>query len=326
MSYRTINGLMRHLRVKGISINGSIQKRKLRNVGYYHGYKGYRFFENATCRIPFVSFDELFATIQYDSKLKALLYERVMFIETAVKNVALESILEYVKSENIQDMYNRAISSYKNAGMQMTAKQKKDLQLKKLNLETMIQHNLTKAYRADNPVISHFYNNVGHSDVPIWALFEIFTMGDFGFLLSCMKYDIRDDISKRLGLNVAADTNRELVYRYIYALKDLRNAIAHNSVIFDARFRKSNPSKAMEKCLVQEIGLNYINFKTIGDYIILICYYLKLLGVRASEIKAFVREYLKLTNFYKRSVSASVSGIVIHRDLVARMNKLVNYL
>ncbi len=46
MGYKTIDGLMRHLRDNGIDINGSKQKRQLINTGYYHGYKGYRFFKN----------------------------------------------------------------------------------------------------------------------------------------------------------------------------------------------------------------------------------------------------------------------------------------
>lgn len=33
-----------------------------------------------------------YATIQYDSALKSLFYGKVMFIETAVKNIALERI------------------------------------------------------------------------------------------------------------------------------------------------------------------------------------------------------------------------------------------
>ena len=38
---KSIDGLMRYLRdKKGISISGSSQKRKLMNMGYYHGYKG----------------------------------------------------------------------------------------------------------------------------------------------------------------------------------------------------------------------------------------------------------------------------------------------
>lgn len=43
MSYKTTDGLMRHLRSSGIPISGSTQKRQLINTGYYHGYKGYRF-------------------------------------------------------------------------------------------------------------------------------------------------------------------------------------------------------------------------------------------------------------------------------------------
>ena len=37
---KTTDALMRYLREeKGISISGSSQKRKLMNIGYYHGYK-----------------------------------------------------------------------------------------------------------------------------------------------------------------------------------------------------------------------------------------------------------------------------------------------
>ena len=44
MSYKKTDALMRHLRDNGISIQGSKQKRQLINTGYFHGYKGYRFF------------------------------------------------------------------------------------------------------------------------------------------------------------------------------------------------------------------------------------------------------------------------------------------
>lgn len=44
MSYKTTDALMRHLRTSGISIQESKQKRQLINTGYFHGYKGYRFF------------------------------------------------------------------------------------------------------------------------------------------------------------------------------------------------------------------------------------------------------------------------------------------
>lgn len=325
MTYKTTDGLMRHLRNNGIEISGSSQKRLLINTGYFHGYKGYRFFKNTATKLPFKTYSEIYATIQYDSDLKSLLYSKIMFIETAVKNIALESILVNADSELIQDMYDKVISSYHKAPLNFTPEQKKKLQQNKLNLQNSIQANLANAYRKNNPKITHFYNNAGYSGVPVWALFEIMTMGDFGYLLSCLTYDVRDDISKRIGLNLSSDTNRQLIYQYIYTLKDLRNAIAHNSVVFDTRFRNIYPTPAMKQCLKNEIKLPYVNFKTIGNYIILICYYLKMLKLSKTEIKAFIRSFEKLTDNYKTSVNSAVAAIVIHPDLAARLNILKNY-
>lgn len=326
MGYKTIDGLMRHLRNNGIAISGSPQKRQLINTGYFHGYKGYRFFKNSHNRLPFVSYSEIFATIQYDSSLKALFYGKMMYIETAVKNIALESILVNAKSEVIQDMFDRVISGYNLAPSSFSTEQRKKLQQNKLNLQNSVQSNLAHAYKKNNPQITHFYNKAGYSDVPVWALFEIMTMGDLGYLLSCLTYEIRDDISKRLGINVSSDTNRELIYKYIYTLKDLRNAIAHNAVVFDTRFRNFDPNNAMKQCLKIEIGLPYVNFKTIGDYVILMCYYMKLLHVSKTEIKAFIREFEKITEEYKKAVNPDVSSIVIHPDLTSRMNLLKDFL
>lgn len=327
MSYKTIDGLMRHLRDNNISISGSKEKRQLMNTGYFHGYKGYRFFNVSNKKLPFTSYSEVYATIQYDSKLKTLIYDKIMFIETAVKNVALESILIKAKSENVQDMYNTVVCGYNNAPRNSTQEEKKQYQQAKLNLQNSIQHNLSKAYKDENPKITHFYNKIGYTDVPIWALFEIMTLGDFGYLLSCLTFDVRDEISKRLGLDdISVDSNRQLIYKYIYTLKDLRNAVAHNSVVFDTRFRNINPNKSMKLYLKNKIGLPYINFKTISDYIILICHYLKLLKIPKSEIKGFIREFEKIINEYQNSVSYNVASIVIHPDTFSRMQILKKYI
>ena len=325
MSYKTTDGLMRHLRENGIDISGSTQKRQLINTGYFHGYKGYRFFKTADNKIPFSTYSEIYDTIRYDSGLKSLLYGKIMFIETAVKNIALEAILVKTNSESIQGMFDKAVSSYHNSPVGSTEEQKRKFQQNKLNLQNSVQSSLAYAYRKNNPKITHFYNN-RYAGVPLWALFEIMMMGDFGFLLSCLTIDIRYDISKRLGLNLASDTDRRLVYKYIYTFKDLRNAIAHNAVVFDTRFRNMDPSSSMKQCLKNEIGLPYVNFKTIGDYIILVSYYLKLLRVPKTEIKSFIREFDKLTSDYAEAVSPAVRSKVIHPDLLSRMTILKNYI
>ena len=55
----------------------------------------------------------------------------MMFIETAVKNIALEEILIDAKSESIQVMYDKVVSSYRNAPSNATVDDKQKLQKKK---------------------------------------------------------------------------------------------------------------------------------------------------------------------------------------------------
>lgn len=322
--YKSTDALMRHLRDNGIAISGSSQKQQLINTGYFHGYKGYRFFVSSSKQLPFTSYNEIYATIQYDTKLKTLLYGKMMFIETALKNIALNTIMTEIRSSSIYDMYDKVVSSYKNAPASATNDIKKKYQNNKLNLQGSIQNSVAAAYRKENPKITHFYNNVNYNEVPMWAIFEILTMGDFGYLLSCLTMDMREKISREIGINLSCDTYRELLYKYVYALKDLRNAIAHNDVVYDTRFRKMDPSKPMKQCLILEMALPYINFKTIGDYIILICYYLKLLKVSKTEIKVFIRDFEKITKEYQDSVDSGVSAITIHPDLSSRMTMLKN--
>lgn len=319
--YKSTNQLMRHLRDNGIDISGKLQKQQLINTGYFHGYKGYRFFGESYNKIPFISYKEINATIQYDTKLKSLLYGKMMFIETVFKNIALNTIMEEIGSSSIYDMYDKVVSSYKNSE-ELSEDIKKKLQANKLNLQGSIQNSIAAAYRRDNPKITHFYNTVNYNEVPIWAVFEILTMGDFGHLLSCLTKDMRKKISRKIGINLSCDTNCTLVYKYVYALKDLRNAIAHNDVVYDTRFRKMDPSRPMKQCLILEMGLPYINFKTIGDYIILVCYCLKLLKVTKTEIKLFVREFEKITKEYEKMVNAEVTSVTIHSDLNLRMEIL----
>lgn len=57
-------------------------------------------------KIPFISYNEVNATIQYDTKLKYLFYGKMMFIETAFKNIALNTIMEEIRFSSIYDMYD----------------------------------------------------------------------------------------------------------------------------------------------------------------------------------------------------------------------------
>lgn len=323
---KTINGLMKHLRDNGAKIKNSKQKIQLINQGYYHGYKGYRCFGIKHIHLPISDYEQINRTIIYDSKIKALFYEKMMFIETALKNICLDTIISKTKSDDVNQMYMRVIESYKNSPSTYTNMQKVKSQKNFLSLQSMIHSDVIREYNKNNPKITHFFNNMMYTNIPVWSIFETLTMGDFGFLLSTLTYGVRDKVSKKIGLNLASDTNRELLYKYVYTLKDLRNAIAHNEVVYDARFRKIDPSNAMKQCLMNEMNLPYINFKDIIDYVALIVYYLKLLHVTKNEIKTFLKAFETYTNEYKDSIGASISSITINNNWKYRMSKIKNYI
>ena len=103
---KTLNALMRHLREHGVETRGSVHKQRLKNYGYYHGYKGYRFVGSASKRLQISSFDEVIALNQFDTRLKSLLCPHVMFIETALKNYTLEATLSDAGSSSIDAVFS----------------------------------------------------------------------------------------------------------------------------------------------------------------------------------------------------------------------------
>ena len=87
---KSINSLMKYLRdTHNIDIAGSTHKTNLRNLGYYHGFKGYRFVRQPQNRLNFSHFNQVIAINKFDMDLKALLYPKIMFLETAIKNYVL---------------------------------------------------------------------------------------------------------------------------------------------------------------------------------------------------------------------------------------------
>lgn len=141
---KTINGLMIHLRSKGLSINGSKQKRELTNIGYYHGYKGYRFVTSDNKQISYNNFDELKAIYDYDSNLKALFYPLLMSIETALKNRVLDIVVNEVKDNSFTTVFNKVLDDYK----RLSPKIKYLLlqnhnKIKKMNIDMQLQQEIS---------------------------------------------------------------------------------------------------------------------------------------------------------------------------------------
>lgn len=306
--YKTINGLMAHLRNNhGITIGGSVSKRRLINHGYFHGYKGYR---NAkSTPLPISDFEEIYQTILFDSKLKAILYEKLMFIETALKSIVTQSILDVTKSEEINSMFEKAIENFHTLGPNRTTKDRKDAQQKCLRVRNTVTSNINREYKKGNPIVNHYFENSSSTNnVPIWALIEILMLGDFGELVSSLTFNVRDSISKQLNINIGYDTNRICIYKSIYIFKDLRNAIAHNAVVYDARFLNTSINNAIKQCLINEFNLPFVNFKDIIDFIALIVFFQKKLHVSKKEQKQMLNKLEEMIDQFISKVGLNIAG------------------
>jgi abortive infection bacteriophage resistance protein len=102
------------------------------------------------------------------------------------------------------------------------------------------------------------------------------------------------------------DADGELTRDIIFTLKDLRNAIAHNNVIFDTRFRTKRISPRLVKLLQKETSIRQIDFQYIDAYIILIVYVLMKMQVTKKECKQLISGYTASKESLRKAIPSSV--------------------
>lgn len=320
-SPQTINGLMRHLRNDcNIQINGSKQKKQLVSYGYYHGYKGYRFIRKQNTQIPYTDFSEVVAVIEYDNNMKAALYPTLMFLETALKNIVCNTSIEGLRQGTFDYVYKERMSDNPS-----NAK----LQLNRLKLRNSVYSQLSRRYsdedRRENQMVRHFYNR--GEDAPLWVVFEILYLSDLASFFQCLNTSTRETILKQLYLfDVSIDTNRELLSTVLFTLKALRNAVAHNNIIFDSRFKDRNISIILKRWIEKETDIQNITLYSLVDYIIIICCLLKRIDFNNSRANVLLRQYKEQNALLKSSITPQIYNMVIQQNVTSKIASLEAYL
>lgn len=320
---KTINGLMRHLREKhGIAIEGSKNKNDLLNMGYYHGYKGYRFFKLSKNKIPYTNFNEVVGIYKFDSNLKAALYPKIMFIETAIKNYTLNTLIP-LGPVDFDSIFTHLLNDYKQEkpGSDKYRRKMKD----RLELRNKIYQAISYNYVVQKPVIEHFFHT--NKPIPLWAIFEVISMGEFGFFLKCLNMETRIKIAKDLNIHSTAhNQNGRIIEDIIFLIKDLRNAVAHNSVVFDCRFKKAKPSGRLKEYLQNETNISNINFDYIIDYIIIIVFLLKKLNVSKIELKQFLKNIFDESEILRDTIPIPVHTSIMSSEFKKKCDLLMNFI
>lgn len=310
---------MKHLRDQGISIGGSGQKRKLKNIGYYHGYKGFRFVGDSSKRLPINDFSQIASLHAMDMQIKTLFYPYIMTIETALKNYTLEAVLSYAKSEDFDDIYKNCLTAYR--GYHPNTGDYKKSWANRLRLRQTVD-GLIFREQDKKPFFKHFRDR-GRT-IPIWAIFEAMTLGEFGNFYACLDRPIKSAIVADLGMPAQFDSET-LLLSIIFSLKDLRNAIAHNAIVSDVRFKTGGISKNIGKLLKSEAGIDSINFSDITDYVILVVYLLGLLKLPKTDRKRLVSGYEGILLRYKKELPRGIYGHFVRTEAQNKLKLLKKY-
>ena len=318
---KTVNSLMAYIRnEKGIHVSGSAQKKKLRYMGYFHGYKGYRYCREPHILFNFSDFDELQSIYEFDMKIKTIFYPQIMFIETVIKNYALECILDENNSERFADVFSKALTSYKS--FDVGTSNYKEHMAKRLKLREHVFSAISREYR--RPIVSHYYDL--DKPVPIWAIFELLTLGEFGSFVSCMSNPLKIRLSKEIGIKTSFDPDGRIPEMYIFTIKDLRNAIAHNGTVFDTRFKTGKINSRLSTYIKSETGISNITFDTIVDYLLLIVFILKGLQCNRSIIHNFVSDFERSCENLRKQIPIGIYNQILYTDTRNKLTKIKDYI
>ena len=322
MKPKSINSLMKHMRDdKHIDINGGTQKRKLRSMGYFHGYKGYRYCNSPSTLFPYTNFNQLQAVYGFDMKLKTIFYSRIMFVETAIKNYSLEVILEEANSSRFADIYASIIDDHKSFPVGSADYKRKITE--RMSVRNRVYSNISRDYGKNN-IINHYYD--ADKPVPIWAIFEILSLGEFGNLFKCLNLSTRIKISKSVGINIGMDADGRLIEKIVFIVKDLRNSVAHNNTIFDARFKSHNISHHICNYISSETGIPGVDFRTIVDYLILIVYTMKILRCSKTEMLSFINQFEEACENLRKQVPVNIFSKIVYTDTRRKLGALKGFL
>lgn len=270
-------------------------------------------------RLPINDFSQIASLHAMDMQIKTLFYPYIMTIETALKNYTLEAVLSYAKSEDFDDIYKNCLTAYR--GYHPNTGDYKKSWANRLRLRQTVD-GLIFREQDKKPFFKHFRDR-GRT-IPIWVIFEAMTLGEFGNFYACLDRPIKSTIVADLGMPAQFDSEA-LLLSTIFSLKDLRNAIAHNAIVSDVRFKTGGISKNIGKLLKSEAGIDSINFSDITDYVILVVYLLGLLKLPKTDRKRLVSGYEGILLRYKKELPRGIYGHFVRTEAQNKLKLLKKY-
>lgn len=301
---KTTDGLMRHIRNSHrIAIAGSSEKKKLTAMGYFHGYKAYRFNKDIQHMFGLNNFKQIIAINTFDEEMKACFYPLTMKFEALLKNYLIEQTVAYQEC-SYEYIYSQKLIEYQSYTPN-TRPYKKAVK-KRLNLKKSLDSAVAYDYQNDNSLIKHYIEN--NKPIPLWAIFETISLGLVGTFAASLNKQDRINIARKLNVyDPNNDVDATILFKSIYTIKDLRNSIAHNKVIFDCRFNSQHQvSTSVKQLLRRKLGIpqqTQVDFSTLFYYFALLIIFIKESGSSKTELKRYIANFRSTTNKLKNCIS-----------------------
>ena len=229
--------------------------------------------------------------------------------------------MDEVKSKRFADIYAKLLTDYKS--FPLGSNDYKKAINKRMNLRNKVYSLISRDY-GKRFIVNHYYDK--DQPLPIWAIFELISLGEFGTFVDCLETTVGKKVSKSIGIKSSYDRDGKLLAIIVYALKDLRNAVAHNNTVFDARFKTGKVNTRIAKYISAETGIGNVTFESIVDYVILISFMMKLLECPKKKIIAFVRMFEKSCEELRGKVSTSIFNTIVYTDTRSKLNLLKKYI
>lgn len=320
---KSTDGLMRHIRNShGVEINGSTEKQALLNMGYYHGYKASRYIKKSSNLQNYNNFQEVKAIYDFDIEVKTIFYPLLVRIETSLKN----RLIDYLVKDNNSDMesiYQNKLNDYE--AKPVGNKEYKKYLNKKLELRNKIDSTIAYNYSKGHPCIQHFFHS--SKPLPLWAYFEVITMGEFGNFISCMNISYRIEFTQDMNMHhTGFNQNGRMLENIIFCLTGIRNATMHNSMIFDCRFNNSNFSSQLIKYLENSTGIKNIDFESIVDFLVLLIFLMKKQYTTKTELSRVVSQFDKKRELLYASIPMKAYSEILGTDARKKIAGLKEYI
>lgn len=222
--FKTLEEQIQILKDRNLTVNDIDNAKMLLLRENYFFINGYRHLflikPGSDMFIPGTTFEELYATFQFDRHIRNIFFKYLLIVENNIK-----SIISYQLSRKYGYKEKDYLNENNFTQDNLKVRQVHDI-LNKMKRQVRVngqKHSATM----------HYINKYGY--VPMWILVKVLSMGIISELYSILKPEDQEAIANTYKMST---NNLEL---YMSLMANFRNLCAHEDILYDHRTQRSIP-------------------------------------------------------------------------------------